>query len=322
MRLRLAGLLLLLGLVVSGLSASWVVASEHSPSYQNGFAHNAAESARPQDWSGLRWAGVPELGPSGTTLHDITRRTNGTITNANLTTFWSVGSDGYFLAFAGDDDYIDVGPGYNSNWDIAGDKFTLISLARRTADEPDSGGRVTSKSITAGTEDWGLQITGPGTDNVFRFRMRAGGSLTSLDSILETVVNQWYHVACVYDGVNMIIYIDGSPDISTGKTGNIDNQGNTAGRFFLGANLALSTRFHIGSVGITTLYDEALPASQIQEIYQDSLGIVRLAEETNVHSIQDAVAAPQVIIIGWAVPDWLAVVLSNLGLARIGGLNL
>lgn len=60
---------------------------QHTPSYTQGFARNAAESAYPNLWKGLAGLWLPALGPTGLTLHDPSGYKNhGTITGATWDT--------------------------------------------------------------------------------------------------------------------------------------------------------------------------------------------------------------------------------------------
>ncbi len=59
------------------------------PSWKQGFARNAAESAYPGLWKGLVGAWVPSLGVTGLTLRDVSGRHNhGTLTNMDPATDW------------------------------------------------------------------------------------------------------------------------------------------------------------------------------------------------------------------------------------------
>ena len=46
------------------------------PSYSQGFARGAGESRFPTLWKGMRWAGIPALGSTGTLLRDVSGRNN------------------------------------------------------------------------------------------------------------------------------------------------------------------------------------------------------------------------------------------------------
>ena len=83
------------------------------PSYWNGFAHSAGESAYPESWKGLIGAWCPSLGPSGSTLRDLSGfGRHGTLGNMDPATDWIIGANprvpGYTLDFDGTNDHIEI----------------------------------------------------------------------------------------------------------------------------------------------------------------------------------------------------------------------
>ena len=62
---------------------------QHTPSYKQGFARCAAESDKPDLWTGLPGLWMPSLGVTGDTLRDISGYGNhGTLTNMDPATDW------------------------------------------------------------------------------------------------------------------------------------------------------------------------------------------------------------------------------------------
>lgn len=87
-----------------------ILRSARRPSYQQGFARSAAESAYPQLWRGLVGAWVPSLGPTGGTLYDWSGyRNHGTLTNMDAATDWTPGERGWKLDLDGSNDMISIG---------------------------------------------------------------------------------------------------------------------------------------------------------------------------------------------------------------------
>ena len=75
------------------------------PSWQDFGTHD--ESAYPELWDGVVGAWCPSLGPTGSRLHDMSRRSNwGTLTNMDAATDWVVSGGQYALDFDGADDYV------------------------------------------------------------------------------------------------------------------------------------------------------------------------------------------------------------------------
>ena len=83
------------------------VLKKPEPSFVNGYARNASESARPHLWKGLVGAWAPSLGVTGDTLRDVSGNGNdGTLTNMDPATDWVATSKGLALDFDGSDDYV------------------------------------------------------------------------------------------------------------------------------------------------------------------------------------------------------------------------
>ena len=77
------------------------------PSWQDFATHD--ESAYPELWDGVVGAWAPCLGPTGSRLHDHSRRSNwGTLTNMDNATDWVVDGGQYALDFDGSNDQVNT----------------------------------------------------------------------------------------------------------------------------------------------------------------------------------------------------------------------
>lgn len=73
-----------------------------TPSWTNGFARSAGESAYPELWKGLVGAWVPALGPTGLTLHDFSSYKNNAILSGIIPSVdWLSCQLGYAIYFNG-----------------------------------------------------------------------------------------------------------------------------------------------------------------------------------------------------------------------------
>lgn len=108
---------------------------------------------------------------------------------------------------------------------------------------------------------------------------------TSLTGDISLTANAWHHVAMVYDGVNIKLYVDGKFDKQTAKNGNMPS---TSGCFLIGkysngsnceygVNLGENASFFSGLIDEVQIYKEALFASQIQQLYGQGFLRHRLA---------------------------------------------
>ena len=91
------------------------------PTWENFGTHD--ESAYPELWDGVIGAWAPCLGPTGSRLHDMSRRANwGALTNMDNATDWVVDSGQYALDFDGSNDHVAIGTGLNA---LAGGQLSI-----------------------------------------------------------------------------------------------------------------------------------------------------------------------------------------------------
>lgn len=251
------------------------------PSYHQGFANNAEDSARPQDWRGLVGLWLPQLGPSGITLRDWSGFANhGTLTNMDPATDWIIdGEYGYVLDLEKANDYIggmgtlpqldDVVPLTLIAW-VNGRSFTETTVDINTIIGKESSGF--SENVIIRVGDAGIAA------NRLQFVVRGDGeSAAKLDgSLLNT--GQWYCIAVTYEvSGRQAIYIDGLLDAEqTTANGTIMSGSN----FEIGRSTDDVGRLWDGQIAQVRAYaGVALTAPHIQAIYEDPLGIVRLADD-------------------------------------------
>ena len=234
------------------------------PSIKQGYARSAYESANPNLWRGLIGAWVPALGPTGTTTlrdfssHDNHGTLNGTMTNSD----WVLGEKGYALDFDGSDDFVNV-PDSNI-WNFSANTLMAWIYPRTAA--PAAQGRIISH------QNGGHWVMGQANVGGLRYTSDKGPTEIVHGTI---TANVWQHVAIVRDTVSsaVIWYIDaaevGSETISNLTSYSISNNVQI-GRF------SGSSEYFDGLMGDMRIYDRALPASEIREIYLDnSLALFR-----------------------------------------------
>ena len=79
---------------------------------------------------------------------------------------------------------------------------------------------------------------------------------------------QWHHVAGVYDGARIYLYVDGQEDISEPATGSIDTNDF---KVLIGENAESAGRTFNGLIDDVRIYHFALPAGDVLGIYNGSL---------------------------------------------------
>ena len=167
------------------------------PSYHQGFARSAGESAYPGLWKGLVGAWVPALGVSGGILRDVSGYGNhGNLTNGPT---WVVGTrGGYALNMVRTSTHhVDIPTG-ESRFDFdLNDDFSISGWYRHTSADEQQRMSFITKSVNPG---WYLSTdSDPGT--VWEFDR--GNTFSSNDMIVTFTRPQdtlWHHVAVASEG--------------------------------------------------------------------------------------------------------------------------
>ncbi len=160
------------------------------------------------------------------------------------------------LDFDGASDYVAT-----DNLFISGNTFTLEAwIYARTFNG--SGDANISQLIVGGDENALLRIGDAGIDNNQpQFVVLVGGAHQRLDANTHMAANRWYHMAGVYDGSSMKLYINGMLDNSLAQSGNIDETTNT---LILAGNTD-NTRMLDGRMDEVRIWSNARTAEQIRE---------------------------------------------------------
>ncbi len=186
----------------------------------------------------------------GSVAHDSSGEGNdGTISGAT----WTEGRYGGALSFDGVDDHVDLGGGI-------GQSFTEITVMAWV------------KTSMPTASDWGCIIERGGwnTGEFGLFKIQGSDSvrwqaydLGYVDGHRPINDGRWHHIAGVYDGSKLLIYIDGELDNSISVSGVIAQD---AEHTYLGARLGGSL-FLNGIIDEVVIYNRALSAQEIWEIY-------------------------------------------------------
>jgi len=173
------------------------------PSYHQGFARSAGESAYPGLWQGLIGAWVPALGPTGNILRDVSGFGNhGTLTTMNPDTDWIISGDsrvpGYTLDYDGGDDVVIITDNPVLNFGT-GD-FSVLFWTNPTR-ETGTAALVSKRAGATGTEaGWGIGTRVPGTDNS---QIYIGDGTSGVESLAVTSATfyggGWHLVAVTFD---------------------------------------------------------------------------------------------------------------------------
>jgi len=176
--------------------------------------------------------------------------------------------DGSVLTFSSPGDRYSLG-----TLDVQGNAMTIMALVKAdsfpgSASDP----RIVSKASGISTDEhiWMLSTRAPINSDgpvTLRGRISTGGVTKNLwASSGELQVGVWHHVAMVYDGAGLYLYLDGTEVDSMPVTGTIDvapNVGVAIGNQPLGV---VEDRHWDGSIKDVKIYDYALPETFIQAV--------------------------------------------------------
>jgi hypothetical protein len=218
------------------------------PNFWNGYATCAAESEYPWMWRGLAGAWTPGIGNTAGTARDFSGfKKNGTITNADLSTFWARG-----WKFDGADDYIDT------STTTVGSIFTLVAWLHPAAVDTTyailgkrSGTARTWAFYTRPTGNLGFTLSG-----VDDYNSSDGGLLA----------NTWQQATAVVSGTSLALYRDRTNVLTTTMGNSALDDATTMD---IGADGVGATLFS-GNIDDVRIYNRTLSAQEIA--YSYSLG--------------------------------------------------
>ena len=163
-------------------------------------------SAYPSLWRGCVGAWCPSLGPSGSRLHDYSRRNNwGTLTNMDPATDWVVSGGAYALDFDGTNDQA------VANLVLSGRSSRISVACWANLGSTSLKGAFIRIGFTSGGNNDGLAI-GVGATSMDTLGNNVIGGYDGLRWIATGVAHGtgWHHVGMVVDGSGFpIIYLDG-----------------------------------------------------------------------------------------------------------------
>lgn len=229
------------------------------PSWSQGFARSAGESAFPGRWTGLRGAWPTSLGPTGDTLFDVSgNKNNGTLdSDMDPATDWTIQEGQYVLTYSTNQG-VRVG---NFSSSIFSADATVVASARLTSTV---GNKTLFDKRTGNNAGFLILIDDGVIESAWDATDVVQGTLT---------VNVWHHIAVTRSGSTVKHFLDGvqvGSDGTASEDASNTNQAIIAGRSFSG--LANSW---IGQIGPLLVYDRALAPNEIQQLHVDPLAPFR-----------------------------------------------
>jgi len=166
---------------------------------------------------------------------------------------WVEGFQGDALAFDGAGDYVDCG---NPPEFTIQDELTLACWIKVAAFT------VPWETIIAKGDNSYRMSRGPEDGDSIHFAC-TGTSGDHLNGSTIVTDDSWHHVACVYDGVNRILYLDGFEDARVSSTGQISA---STYNLFIGENSQQRSRNLTGLVDDVRLYNRALTEDEVKQM--------------------------------------------------------
>jgi hypothetical protein len=170
------------------------------------------------------------------------------------------------LSLDGVDDRIEAG-----TWEVSGTSLTLCAWVRiRAPYDVNRDARIVSKATGSTEQDhvWMLSLTTAGADIRPRFRLKTGGTTTTLvPSSGSLAQDTWLHLAATYDGSAMRLFVNGTQAATQAKSGDITA---SAAAIFLGANPPSGSAALAGDLDDVRIYNTALDSGNLQAVMNEA----------------------------------------------------
>ena len=120
------------------------------------------------------------------------------------------------LSFNGIDDYVNCG-------NIHQNRISILAWVKRIGAQVDNA-YIVQQPYTSFVSPYNEYVLGMSTGQKVRFGVTTGGVRTLCISA-NPIPEEWIHLAGVYDGENVILYINGVAETPVNKTGDINDYG-------------------------------------------------------------------------------------------------
>ncbi len=201
---------------------------------------------------------------SGTTAYDRSGQgNNGTLTNGPTVT---EGRSGQALAFNGSNQSINCGVLATK----PATSVTVSSWIKKTGSSTDQWLIVNGRDGLHYTPEFIFEIDPSGRVAFFDYNQAAGGyGFSAATNHSTNAVNDglWHHIAFTKNGVNGIFYVDGVANGTSTAAINIDYS-SISGPLAIGGDIRDSGSYYFGAIDEPRIYNRALSASEIWDLYQ------------------------------------------------------
>lgn len=246
-----------------------MIAGLPRPSYHQGFARSAGESANPGLWKGLAGFWPTGLGNSGSTVFDPLN-SNGATTGAT----WAIGKFGHVLDYGDSTDTFTLEVASNPRVGLDGAtsaSWMACFFARGLGQGGD--GRLLDKDGATTNNNWGHTLHLQAS-NSLRLAINATLSNWNKDSATNIYsLNTWVHVVVTWKGSSRIeFWIDGV--LADSSTTSIAAGPIVANTEVLRIGLRKDdSRAFDGLIGDTGIWDRVLAGDEIRQLYKNPLAM-------------------------------------------------
>ena len=199
---------------------------------------------------------------------------NGNLINISTSTFYTQGKLGQGGRFDGTNDYVNAGTPSSLN-DLPA--ITISSWVYPKSSGSNNTGYIMEKSTGFGLNGWFLSIDSAGSSGILTpWFYRDYDGATNLSRVVSTVnaipLNKWTYFTMTWDGTadatGIKFYINGVETAYTSPTDGVGNiVSDTTSSAHIGANVSANSRNFNGSLDDVRIYNRALSASEVQQLY-------------------------------------------------------
>lgn len=251
-----------------------------NPSFKQGYARSASQSANPHLWRGLVGAWVPELGVTGNTIHDVSGRRNPATNNGAA---WTP-LQGWTLDYEGGTDNITIPISNTLNFSDGTNDSPFSVCYWATMDDA-TNFRAISRFDSVNDTVW-IFVTNPSdqlqviiydNDDNNRIRHLQVANVTAFEDTLTFFVATYdgRGGASAGDGITMYINTKVAP-ATNGTVGTYVAMENLDIDITIGRLTGIDSAN--GKIRSTLIYNRVLTPSEIKQLYIDSLVAFRLRE--------------------------------------------
>ncbi len=200
---------------------------------------------------------------------------SGTLTNMENTD-WVAGKRSRALSFDGSAEYVNIPD--NNQLQVTG-SLTLAGWVYRRGDSTGSSGTIIGKDLDLNA-GYSLEVKDSSEASPDKVRCLLNGlSGNSLHSTASIPNNTWTHIACVYNGSTIQVYINGQSSGSVNSTGSISTS-TDALRIGHSKGTSNASNYFNGDIDDVRIYNRSLSATEIAALYNVGAQRVIVANKT------------------------------------------